>query len=339
MIATVGAVPKRFNFDGGNIDLDLYFAMARGLQKDGTDVFAMEMTKWFDTNYHYIVPEFSKNQEFKLSSTKIIDQYEEAKALGIETRPVIIGPVSFLLLGKMVDNSQKWELLDNLLEVYAQIFTKLSEAGVKDIQIDEPYLVTNLQADVQNLYKDVYKRIRSFAGDINIHLATYFDDLADNAQTAFDLDVDSVHIDLVRAPNQLENALNLLQENQSISLGLVDGRNIWINDLEQSSNIAKNVADKIGSDRVIIAASCQLLHSPVDLNSEKDLDSDIKSWLSFATQKLAEINAISKVANSEQSEVIELLNSNKKANEDRKISNKIHNNDVKKEHLQLMIQF
>ncbi|MDA9231346.1 5-methyltetrahydropteroyltriglutamate--homocysteine S-methyltransferase [Rickettsiales bacterium] len=330
MIATVGAVPKRFNFDGGNIDIDLYFAMARGLQKDGTDVFAMEMTKWFDTNYHYIVPEFSKNQEFKLSSTKIIDQYEEAKALGIETRPVIIGPVSFLLLGKMVDNSQKWELIDSLLEVYSEIFAKLSEAGVKDIQIDEPYLVTNLQSEVQNLYKDVYKKIRSFAGNINIHLATYFDDLADNAQTAFDLDVDSVHIDLVRAPNQLENSLNLLKDSQSISLGLVDGRNIWINDIEQSSDIAKNVANKIGSDRVIIAPSCQLLHTPVDLDSEKDFDSDIKSWLSFATQKLAEINAISKIANSEQGDVLNLLNSNKEANASRKISNKIHNSDVKK---------
>ena len=330
MIATVGAVPKRFNFDGGNVDIDLYFAMARGLQKDGTDVFAMEMTKWFDTNYHYIVPEFSKNQEFKLSSTKIIDQYEEAKALGIETRPVIIGPVSFLLLGKMVDNSQKWELIDSLLEVYSEIFAKLSEAGVKDIQIDEPYLVTNLQSEVQNLYKDVYKKIRSFAGGINIHLATYFDDLADNAQTAFDLDVDSVHIDLVRAPNQLENSLNLLKDNQSISLGLIDGRNIWINDIEQSSDIAKNVASKIGSDRVIIAPSCQLLHTPVDLGSEKDLDSDIKSWLSFATQKLAEINAISKIANSEQGDVLNLLNSNKEANASRKISNKIHNSDVKK---------
>ncbi len=330
MITTVGAIPERFAFNGGNVDLDLYFSMARGLQKDGVDVVAMEMTKWFDTNYHYIVPEFSKNQEFKFSSNKIIEQYEEAKSLGIETRPTIIGPVSFLLLGKMVDNSQRWELIDSLLAIYEQIFAKLIEAGVKDIQIDEPYLVTNLTEEVQALYKDVYKRIKGFAGDVNVHLATYFDDLADNAQTAFELDVDSVHIDLVRAPNQLENALNLLKDNQSISLGLVDGRNIWINDLEASSNIAKHVASKIGSDRVIIAPSCQLLHTPVDLNSEKDLDVDIKSWLSFATQKLAEINAISKVANSDQSEVIDLLNANKKANESRKISSKIHNNDVKK---------
>lgn len=330
MITTVGAIPERFAFNGGNVDLDLYFSMARGLQKDGVDVVAMEMTKWFDTNYHYIVPEFSKNQEFKFSSNKIIEQYEEAKSLGIETRPTIIGPVSFLLLGKMVDNSQRWELIDSLLAIYEQIFAKLIEAGVKDIQIDEPYLDTNLTEEVQALYKDVYKRIKGFAGDVNVHLATYFDDLADNAQTAFELDVDSVHIDLVRAPNQLENALNLLKDNQSISLGLVDGRNIWINDLEASSNIAKHVASKIGSDRVIIAPSCQLLHTPVDLNSEKDLDVDIKSWLSFATQKLAEINAISKVANSDQSEVIDLLNANKKANESRKISSKIHNNDVKK---------
>ena len=151
MITTVGAIPERFAFNGGNVDLDLYFSMARGLQKDGVDVVAMEMTKWFDTNYHYIVPEFSKNQEFKFSSNKIIEQYEEAKSLGIETRPTIIGPVSFLLLGKMVDNSQRWELIDSLLAIYEQIFAKLIEAGVKDIQIDEPYLVTNLTEEVQAL--------------------------------------------------------------------------------------------------------------------------------------------------------------------------------------------
>ncbi len=329
MITTVGAVPQRFNFDGGNVDIDLYFAMARGLQKDGVDVVAMEMTKWFDTNYHYIVPEFTKNQEFKLSSTKIIDQYEEAKELGIETRPVIIGPLSFLLLGKMVDDSEKWHLIDNLLPVYEEIFAKLQESGAKDVQIDEPYLVTDLPEEAANLYQDVYRKIKQFAGDIKLHLVTYFDDLADNVETAFSLQTESVHIDLVRAPDQLANALKTINKEQTLSLGLVDGRNIWINDLENSNKIVKEVVAKLGKDRVIIAPSCQLLHSPVDLNSEENIDKDVKSWLSFATQKLAEINAINKVANGHASVVKDLLDQNKQANANRKTSSKIHNNEVK----------
>ena len=329
MIATVGAVPERFGFDGGEVDLDLYFAMARGSQKDGLDVTAMEMTKWFDTNYHYIVPEFVKNQQFKLSAKKIINQYEEAKELGIETRPVLIGPISFLLLGKMVDGSDRWQLIDNLLEVYGEIFAKLKEAGVKDVQIDEPYLVTDLAETVTSLYEGVYRKIKQFSGDIKLHLTTYFDDLKDNAKTAFALDVDSIHIDLVRAPNQLDQALELIQDNQSLSLGLVDGRNIWINNLEESSKIVKKAISKLGKDRVIIAPSCQLLHTPVDLDSEEELDSDIKSWLAFAKQKLAEINALNQTANGNEASVKALLESNKKANESRKTSKKIHNDAVK----------
>lgn len=329
MIATVGAVPKRFNFENGDVDLDLYFAMARGLQKDGADFFAMEMTKWFDTNYHYIVPEFVKNQNFKLSSSKVFDQYEEAKALGVETRPVLIGPMSFLLLGKMVDGSERWELLDDLLAVYEQIFAKFADLGVKDVQIDEPYLVTDLEDVTLGLYEDVYKRVRKFAGGIKLHLVTYFDKLSENTKTAFNLGTDSVHIDLVRAPDQLEKSLEFLSENQSLSLGLVDGRNIWINDLEKSIETAQNIADKIGSDRVIIAPSCQLLHVPVDLDSENALDGDIKSWLSFAKQKVSEIDAINKSVNGKSELVSDLLQSNKLANESRKTSNKIHNNQVK----------
>lgn len=329
MIITVGAVPQRFGFDGNEVSLDLYFAMARGSQKNGLDVVAMEMTKWFDTNYHYIVPEFVKNQKFKFSSNKIIEQYEEAKHLGIETRPVIIGPLSFLLLGKMVNGGNRWELIDHLLEVYEVIFSKLVAAGVKDVQIDEPFLVTDLSEDVLNLYKDVYRKIRRFAGNTKLHLTTYFDDLKGNASTAFALQTDSVHIDLVRAPNQLESALKLINDNQSLSLGLVDGRNIWINDLENSNKIVKEVVAKLGKNRVIIASSCQLLHVPVDLDSEGTLDADLRSWLAFAKQKLIEINAINKVAQDHAGELKELLEQNKKANANRTISTKIHNDEVK----------
>ncbi len=329
-IALFGAIPDRFKFEGGNVDLDLFFAMARGAQKDGIDVTAMEMTKWFDTNYHYIVAEFNKNQKFILSSTKIFNDYLEAKNLGIETRPTIIGPVSFLLLGKTTEDFNKLDLLENLLSTYQEVFVKLQEIGVKEIQIDEPFLVTDLSAEAIKSYISAYQKIKQFAGNIKINLATYFDTLGDNAELAFNLGTDSVHIDLVRAPEQFEEALNLVKPDQSLSLGLVDGRNIWINNLENSISIAKKAVEKLGSDRVIIAPSCQLLHVPVDLNSEKALDAELKTWLVFATQKLAEIVIIAKAADGEKEQVTNEIAANKKAIADRKTSTRINNLDVQK---------
>jgi len=329
-IALFGAIPDRFKFEGGNVDLDLFFAMARGAQKDGIDVTAMEMTKWFDTNYHYIVAEFNKNQEFRLSSTKIFNDYLEAKSLGIETRPTIIGPVSFLLLGKTTEDFNKLDLLENLLAAYQEVFVKLQEIGVKEIQIDEPFLVTDLSADAIKSYISAYQKIKQFAGNIKINLATYFDTLGDNAELAFNLGTDSVHIDLVRAPEQFEEALNLVKPDQSLSLGLVDGRNIWINNLENSISIAKKAVEKLGANRVIIAPSCQLLHVPVDLSSEKALDAELKTWLVFATQKLAEIVIIAKAADGEKEQVDNEIAANKKAIADRKTSTRINNPDIQK---------
>ncbi len=330
IIAATGAVPARFNFSGDQVDLDLFFAMARGSQKDGLDAVAMEMTKWFDTNYHYIVPEFSKNQNFKFACHKIVNEYLEAKALGIETRPVLVGPLTFLLIGKMADGGNTLDLLPNLLVVYKEIFAALNQAGVKDLQIDEPCLATDLSSEALNLYVRAYKEINLFAGNIKLHLTTYFDGLGSNISTAFALDTASVHIDLVRAPEQLDQALQMIGDKQILSLGLVDGRNIWINDLENSIAIAQKAITKLGADRVIIASSCSLLHSPVDLNSEVKLDGEIKSWLSFAKQKLAEINAISQaVFGNQDADLLTLLETNRRANELRQTSAKIHDKAVK----------
>ncbi len=344
-LALFGAVPKRFNFSGGNVDLDLYFAMARGEQKIGEqkigeqkieeqgarniDATAMEMTKWFDTNYHYMVGEFKTGQEFKLSSTKIFDEYLEAQNLGIETRPVILGPISFLLLGKSIDGSNKLDLLDNLLVAYADFFKKLQEIGVKNLQIDEPFLVTDLSAEAIQAYLKAYSKIRTQAGSIKIHLTTYFDNLYDNAELAFELDCDSVHIDLVRGSEQFDSVLNLVKPNQSLSLGLVDGRNIWINNLENSISLTKKAIEKLGENRVIIASSCSLIHAPVDLANEDQLDTELKSWLSFATQKLDEIIIIAKAANNKELEVLDALKTNKTALEARKFSARIHDEAVK----------
>jgi 5-methyltetrahydropteroyltriglutamate--homocysteine methyltransferase len=334
-IALFGAIPQRFvksfKFNLGEVvGLDLLFAMARGAQRENVDVTAMEMTKWFDTNYHYLVAEFSKNQQFKISSSKIFDEFLEAKKAGIETRPVILGPITFLLLGKAIDGSNKLELLDNLLSAYQELFKKLQEIGVKDVQIDEPFLVTDLTKEAVQAYIKAYPQLRKFAGSIKLHLATYFESLEDNSELAFDLQTDSVHVDLVRAPQQFEKVLNLVRENQTLSLGLVDGRNIWINNIENSIAIAKKAVAKLGKNRVIIAPSCQLLHVPVSLQSETVLDLEIKSWLSFATEKLLEIVAIAKALNGEESSVQSLIDNNKKAVANRKISAKIHNQEVKK---------
>ena len=328
-LALFGAVPDRFKFSDGNVDLDLYFAMARGAQRDGVDVTAMEMTKWFDTNYHYIVGEFKKDQAFKLSSTKIFDEFLEAKRLGIETRPVVLGPVSFLLLGKTIDGSDRLDLLDNLLLAYRELFKKLQDIGVKNVQIDEPFLVTDLSTDAIRAYSKAYPQIKKFAGTTKLHLATYFENLGNNAELAFSLDTDAVHVDLVRAPEQFAEVLDLVKPGQSLSLGLVDGRNIWINNFENSVSVAKKAVEKLGANRVIISPSCSLLHTPVDLTAEDKLDAELKSWLSFATQKLSEIAIIATAADNRSAEVGSALEANRKALQARKTSTRIHDENVK----------
>ncbi len=333
-IALFGAIPQRFidsfkfNFSN-NVDLDLLFAMARGAQRDGIDVTAMEMTKWFDTNYHYLVAEFTKNQQFKLTSNKIFEEFLEAKKLNIETRPVILGPITFLLLGKTIDGSDKLDLLDNLLKIYEQLFAKLQEIGVKDLQIDEPFLATDLSVEAVQAYLKAYPQIKKFAGKIKLHLTTYFEELAENSQLAFDLETDSIHVDLVRGEEQLDKILPLIKPHQSLSMGVVDGRNIWINDFEKSIAMVNKAISKLGKERIIIGSSCQLLHVPVDLNSEKILDNELKSWLAFATQKLDEIAIIAKACDNEEALVKDKIEANLKANQARKTSNRIHDKAVK----------
>jgi len=303
--AMVGAVPDRFPWDGESVDLDTYFAMARGLQEkdlegEGSGVQAMEMTKWFDTNYHYIVPEFSRDTTFSLSSTKVIDEYEEAKALGIETRPVVVGPVSFLLLGKtQEDDLDALDLLDDLLPVYAEALHELAEAGADAVQLDEPNLVLDLSEEERAAVTTAYERLsQELAGvDLELHVATYFGGLDDNLSTALDLPVDALHLDLARAPNQLEKALDHgVPEDMALSLGLIDGRNVWRADLDALLDPVEQAVDALGSDRVLVGPSCSLLHVPVDLDTEPALDEDVKLWLAFATQKIEEIVALARRA-------------------------------------------
>lgn len=334
---TLGAIPDRYGelLSQKNLNpLDLYFALARGYQKDGFDLTAMEMTKWFDTNYHYIVPEFYRNQHFKLFSSKIFNEFEEAKALGILTKPVIIGPVSYLLLGKEKEEGfDKLDLLENLLPVYIELLTKLKNLGAVDVQIDEPYLSLDLSEKEKEAFKTTYERLSAKNLGLSIILTTYFDALGDNLSLASSLPVSTLHVDLVRAPEQLDSILSALPPNVKLSLGLVDGRNIWKNDLESSLVILKKAVDTLGSERVIIGTSCSLLHTPCDLDLEQNevsLSPQIKNWLAFAKQKVQEVILLKKLVLEETNESdLASFEANKKAIEDRKTSSLIHNQLVK----------
>ena len=296
--AMVGAVPERFPWDGETVDLDTYFAMARGLQEkdlegEGSGVQAMEMTKWFDTNYHYIVPEFSRDTTFSLSSTKVLDEYEEAKAHGVETRPVLIGPVSFLLLGKtQEDDLDALALLDDLLPVYAEVLQALADAGAEAVQLDEPTLVLDLSDEERAAFAQAYEALAD-AADLDLHVATYFGGLEDNLPTALDLPIDALHLDLDRGAGQLQAALDHgVPDDLALSLGLIDGRNVWRADLDRLLETVQTAVDALGTDRVLVGPSCSLLHVPVDLDTEPALSDDMKRWFAFAAQKVEEIVAL-----------------------------------------------
>lgn len=332
MTLTVGAIPERYKsvmFSGSGIDL--YFAMARGIQQDGADITAMEMTKWFDTNYHYIVPEFQKHQQFKLFSTKIIDEFVEAKTAGIITKPVVIGAISYLLLGKeKEENFHRLELLNNILPVYFEIFQKLEDAGAEWIQIDEPYLAFDLTEAEKAAYHTIYKQIREKFPRLKFILTTCFEGLRDNAKLAVSLPVDALHIDLVRAPEQLNDILKTLPENLMLSLGVIDGRNIWKNDFLESMQFVNRAIEEIGADRTMIAPSCSLIHAPCDLDYETELDSEIRNWLAFARQKLDEIVTLKQFSTAQEHNfAVEKMKENMLAIESRRNSELIHKKSVK----------
>ena len=334
MSLVVGAIPARYHevvLKNNNSELDLYFAMARGYQKEGLDITAMEMTKWFDTNYHYIVPEFYKNQQFKLSSDKIFNEFAGAKQAGINAKPVIIGLVSYLLLGKEKEEGfDKLDLAENLLPVYTEILTKLQDQGAEWIQFDEPFLALDLSEKAKETYQYIYSEIRKRFPKLNIIVAAYFDGLKDNLTLATSLPVNVLHVDLVRNPEQLEDILNIIPESLSLSLGLVDGRNIWKNDYEKSLSFIQKAAEKIGSERIFIAPSCSLLHAPCDLDFETTLNPEIKNWLAFAKQKVKEVVTLKELASGTENETILFeFEENKKAIASRKTSSLIHNDHVK----------
>jgi len=291
--ALVGAVPPRYGWAGTAVDLDTYFAMARGVQSGGRDVTAMEMTKWFDTNYHYLVPEFSPDQSFRLASTKPVDEFVEAQTLGIKTKPVLVGPVTFLLLGKgKASGFDRLDLLDRLLPVYAEVLGRLAAAGAPWVQLDEPALALDRTPEELERYRMAYGYLAERSGGAKVLVATYFAGLDDNLPTALALPTHGLHLDLVRAPGQLDAALAQWPAGRVLSLGVVDGRNVWRTDLEAALPLLERAAQRVGSEHLWVAPSCSLLHVPIALDLETHLDPDLVGWLAFAKQKLVEVAAL-----------------------------------------------
>jgi 5-methyltetrahydropteroyltriglutamate--homocysteine methyltransferase len=319
-IAMLGAVPERFGHQGGAISLELYFGMARGT----TTAHAMEMTKWFDTNYHYIVPELSADTSFALSSSKPLDEFNEAKFLNVSSRPVLIGPVTFLKLAKMRDGSDRWALLPKILAVYVEVIVALARAGAEWVQIDEPVLAADLDDAARAAFKAAYANLGTLP--VNILLATYFGAVGDNLDCLAALPVAGVHVDLVRAPEQLEAVCKALPGGRTLSLGVVSGRNIWKTALTDAERLIER-AKEIRGGALMVAPSCSLLHVPVDLDTEKNMDSDLRSWLAFATQKLDEVSALTNAAGGQRNSTYFMANA--KALGSRNTSARIHDPAVK----------
>ncbi|KAA8911164.1 hypothetical protein TRICI_003886 [Trichomonascus ciferrii] len=310
--------------------IDTLFAMGRGLQRPATgsspavDVPALEMVKWFDSNYHYVRPTFSHSTQFKLNGNKPVDEYLEAKAQGVETRPVILGPVSFLFLGKADRDSLDLDpisLLPKLIPAYVELLKKLAAAGAKSVQIDEPVLVLDLPQNVKAAYKTAYEAIGKESGIPSIILASYFGDARPNLDAVKGLPVAGFHYDFVRVPQQLDEVAAALNSNQVLSVGVVDGRNIWKTDFSKALKVIEDAKAKVGADRVIVATSSSLLHTPVDLENEKKLDAQIKDWFSFATQKLGEVVVLAKAATNGQQSVAKEFEENAKSIASRANSN------------------
>ncbi|MBI4353558.1 MAG: 5-methyltetrahydropteroyltriglutamate--homocysteine S-methyltransferase [Candidatus Omnitrophica bacterium] len=335
MTALLGAVPPRYGWKGKKVDVDTTFSMARGIQEkqgvQSASVPAMEMTKWFDTNYHYIVPEFYKATRFQVSSDKPFAEFKEALALGVKTRPVLIGPVTYLLLGKAKDEGLSvFDLLNPLVDVYVSLLKEFQRLGALSIQMDEPALVLDLDKRAKEAFKKAYRRFAEEAPQVSLMLTPYFGSLKNNLEFAASLPVAGLHLDWVRAPKDLGNALRLLPKEKTLSLGVVDGRNVWKSDLQKIIDSLGTLVKRRDPDRLLIASSCSLLHSPLDLDLEMGLDEELKGWLSFSRQKLREIKVIQLALSGREKEAAPELKQNRKDVQSRQKSRRIHKKEVEK---------
>lgn len=328
MSFTLGNLPARVEGLEGS-ELDNYFRVARGRSANDSGcncVHAGEMTKWFDTNYHYIVPEVTAETTFSLNAERLLGQLAEAKEAGVNAKPVIIGPVTYLWLSKQKDASNRLDLLSRLLPVYSELLEKLADAGADWVQIDEPALVTELSADWKHTFDAAYHTLK--ATRPKLLLATYFGTLQENLQLACNLPIAGLHVDAVRGRQEVAKVVDWLPQHKVLSVGAINGRNIWKTDLNGTLDWLEPIAEKLG-ERLWLAPSCSLLHVPVDLDSEAKLDADIRNWLAFAKQKLAELNVLARALNEGRAAVADELTANQADVDSRKASGRVHNPAVK----------
>jgi 5-methyltetrahydropteroyltriglutamate--homocysteine methyltransferase len=324
----LGAIPKRFQ---DLSDEEQYFAMARGSK----DAVAMEMTKWFNTNYHYIVPELSLEDEYKLNASKIVNEYQEAKALGIKTKINIIGPITFLALSKRVDRGDTFELFHKILPLYEALLKTI--ANLDDeivVQIDEPIFVKDIEPKLLSLIKPAYDTLAKVSQKIKIVIATYFEHANEAVKVLIHTPIWAIGLDFLYGEENL-NALDLIaKSNKKLIAGVIDGRNIWKNNMEKTLNLLETIHQTIPKEQTIISTSCSLLHTPFTLKYEENMEKEIKNWLSYAVEKLSELSLVSQcffdgIENLNEQEK-ELLQENQRANENRKNSKRIHNQKVQK---------
>jgi 5-methyltetrahydropteroyltriglutamate--homocysteine methyltransferase len=351
-IALVGAVPERYGWEGGQVDLDTYFAMARGRQTDDQDVTAMEMTKWFDTNYHYIVPELGPETRFSLSSSKPFDEHAEAmEELGIDTVPVLIGPVSFLLLSKLAEGAEHFDavdLIEPLVEVYGEVIERLAEQGATWVQFDEPCFVEDRSEKELDALRLAYEELCKVHERPRILVKTYFDHVGDAYGVLRDLPIEGVGLDFtgvvhgdpldpdVHIHGGRHNAEFIAGQegldDQWLFAGIVDGRNVWINHLEHSLDALDGLQTRTA--QLVVSTSCSLLHTPIDLDAEPagidaDLDDEMRSWMAFATQKVGEIATLAKGVAEGRGAIADELEANDRARDFRRESARTSNIEVR----------
>ncbi|KAL8129468.1 hypothetical protein V2J09_018623 [Rumex salicifolius] len=328
--AMLGAVPPRYGWSGGEIGFDVYFSMARG----NASVPAMEMTKWFDTNYHYIVPELGPEVNFSYASHKAVDEYKEAKALGVDTVPVLIGPVSYLLLSKPAKGVESsfslLSLLHKILPIYKEVVSELKAAGASWIQFDEPLFVMDLESHQLEAFTKAYAELESTLSGVNVVVETYFADVTAEAYKTLTTlkGVTGFGFDLVRGTKTLDLIKSGFPSGKYLFAGVVDGRNIWANDLASSLATLESLEGIVNKDKLVVSTSCSLLHTAVDLINETKLDDEIKSWLAFAAQKVVEVNALSKALAGQKNEAF--FSANAAAQASRRSSPRVTNADVQK---------
>ncbi|WCG82959.1 5-methyltetrahydropteroyltriglutamate--homocysteine S-methyltransferase [Pectobacterium sp. A5351] len=316
----LGNVPARHQNEDGSVDLDTLFRIGRGRAPTGQPAAAAEMTKWFNTNYHYMVPEFTKGQQFKLTWTQLLDEVDEALALGHNVKPVLLGPVTYLWLGKVKgEQFDRLSLLQDILPVYQQVLAELAKRGIEWVQIDEPALALELPQAWLAAFKSAYDALQ---GQVKLLLTTYFDSVSQNLETIKVLPVQGLHIDLVHGKDDAATLSAQLPANWVLSLGVVNGRNVWRADL---SNWFERLQPLVGTRDLWLGSSCSLLHSPIDLSVEVRLDDEVKSWFAFAIQKCAELSLLSQALNSGNGQALEAYSAPIRA---RRTSTRVNNADV-----------